>query len=291
MNQKIVLKIKDEELVLIKNLLKALKESTKTMEISSFRYGTLGDDNLVSFNVDGDNVDLVVENLLSNGIKILQPDQEKRKSSKVIVNDLTASQRYNQDEDRKQASRESPSLQLEAALKNGDYETVIKLSKDFRNGFEVINKAKENIDAAILKAIDNAYDKGLKSRFEVDSSVDILMKVAGDKNLKAFNKIGIQKTAGLKAVTLCEGNIDQTNNLIRICNNSLIPSITCLKSAAAFARIIEKYPQKAEEELTVASKNLNIRWLRIALDMTGPELPKEETDMILNLIEALQSKQ
>lgn len=291
MNQKIVLKIKDEELVLIKNLLKTLKDSTKTMEINSFRYGTLGDDNLVSFNVDGDNLDLVIENLLSNGIKILQPDQEKRKSSKVSANDLTASQRYNQDEDRKLVARESPSLQLEVAMKKGDYETVIKLSKDFRNGFEVINKAKENIDAAILTAIDKAYSKGLKSRFEVDSSVDILMKVAGDKNLKAFNKVGIQKTAGLKSVSLCEGNIDQTNNLIRICNNSLLPSIICLKAAAAFAKIIEKFPQKSEEELTVASKNLNIRWLRIAIDMTGPELPQNETDIILNLIEALQSKQ
>lgn len=291
MSQKIVLKIKDEELVLIKNLLKSLKDSTKTMEINSFRYGTLGDDNLVSFNIDEDNLDLIVENLLSNGIKILQPDQEKRKSTKVTSNDLTASQRYNQDEDRKLAAKESPSLQLEVALKNGDYETVIKLSKDFRNGFEVINKAKENIDTAILKSIDKAYNKGLKSRFEIDSSVDSLMRVASDKNLKAFNKIGVQKTAGLKSVSLCEGNIDQTNNLIRICNNSLIPSIICLKAAVAFAKIIEKYPQKAEEELTVASKNLNIRWLRIALDMTGPELPQNETDIILNLIEALQSKQ
>lgn len=291
MSQKIVLKIKDEELVLIKNLLKSLKDSTKTMEINSFRYGTLGDDNLVSFNIDEDNLDLIVENLLSNGIKILQPDQEKRKSTKVTSNDLTASQRYNQDEDRKLAAKESPSLQLEVALKNGDYETVIKLSKDFRNGFEVINKAKENIDAAILTSIDKAYNKGLKSRFDIDSSVDLLMRVASDKNLKAFNKIGVQKTAGLKSVSLCEGNIDQTNNLIRICNNSLIPSIICLKAAVAFAKIIEKYPQKAEEELTVASKNLNIRWLRIALDMTGPELPQNETDIILNLIEALQSKQ
>ncbi len=291
MNQKIVLKIKDEELVLIKNLLKALKESTKTIDISSFRYGTLGDDNLVSFNVNEDNLDLVVENLLSNGIKILQPDQEKKKNPKILANDITASQRYNQDEDRKLASRESPSLQLDHALKNGDYETVIKLSKDFRNGFEVINKAKENIDTAILTAIEKAYNKGLKSRFEVDSSVDILMKVAGDKNLKAFNKVGIQKNAGLKAVSLCSGNIDQTNNLIRICNNSLIPSIICLKATVEFANVIEKFPQKAEEELTVASKNLNIRWLRIALDMTGPELPKEEIDIALKLIEVLQTKQ
>jgi len=291
MKRKVVVKVTDDELESLKNMLKVLKESSQKIEINSLRYGSLGNHTLVSFNVDEENYDLVSENLTLRGLKLLLPESTERRKQVRLLNEEPGKQNYSQLRDRKISGRDTPSVLLDSAIKQGDYEKVIQLSKDFRIGFDLIKKAKDNIETAIKAAIDDAFNKGLKSIFDIDNSINILLKIAGDKNVKAFNKHDLQKLAGLRAIDLCQSNIEQNNNLIKICNNNLVPSIICIKAAARFYDILQSIPEKAEEEISYASKHLNIRWLRIALDIAIPETPKDEVESVINLIELIQSRQ
>ncbi len=291
MKRKIVVKVNDLELEFVKNMLKVLRDSSQKIEISSLRFGTLGDYTLVSFNVDEENYNLVSENLTLRGLKLLTPEDEAKRKQTKILNEESNTQSFSSLRERRAGGKEAPSVQLDTAIEQGDYEKVIQLSKDFRIGFDLIKKAKENIETSIKAAIDKSYRNGVKSIFDIDSSVNQLLKIAGDKNVKAFNKHDLQKQAGLKAIALCESNIEENNNLIKICNNNLAPSIICVKAAARFYDAVQRNPQKAEEEISYAVKHLNIRWLRIAMDIAMPEIPQEEIDSVMNLIEIIQGRQ
>ena len=93
---------------------------------------------------------------------------------------------------------------MDSAIKNGDFEKVIQLSKDYRN-FEVQKKAKDNIDVSINNAIDHAYNRAIKNKYEVDKSLTILIKIASDNNLKNLHKTGQIKSAGLKVRLTAKG--------------------------------------------------------------------------------------
>lgn len=293
MDIKIVGKISEGKFDSTKNLLKTLKGSSNNIDIKAVRYGTLGEDKLISFNIDDKNVNLVVDNLISMGVKILFPEQfAKKKEIKVILdNQSTSKDSVNSIAEKKATGKESPSALLDLSIKNGDYESVIQLSKDVRLNVDVLDKAKNSIDVTIQIAIDKAYNRGMTSMFEIDSAVDQLIKIASDKNLKVLNRLPLQKMAGIKAVELCGSHVDQTNNLIRICNNNLLPYIVCIKAATKFIAIFENNHDNAEEEILYATKNLNIRWINIALDIIKPELADDELQEVNNLISMVQQRQ
>lgn len=93
MSTKIVAKVSGDKFESAKNLLRALKESSDTIDISTIRYGNLGEDRLLSFNLNEESLKIVIENLIANGIIILFPEQfAKKKETRVSVNNQSASQ-------------------------------------------------------------------------------------------------------------------------------------------------------------------------------------------------------
>ncbi|MHB8580294.1 MAG: hypothetical protein ACYDA4_10615 [Ignavibacteriaceae bacterium] len=293
MSTKIIAKVSEGKFGSAKNLLRALKESSNTIDISTIRYGNLGEDRLLSFNLNEESLKLVIESLIANGIIILFPEQFAiKKETRVIVNNQSISQNVEKSDSVKNISiKESPSVLLDFAIKNGDYEIVVQYSKDIRLGHDLLNQAKENIDISIQTSIDHAYNKGIRSTFEVDNALEQLLKIASDKNLKVLNKQEFQKKAGLKAVELCGSNFEQTNNLIGICNNNLLPYIVCLKAAAKLYEILGSNQEKVQEEILYAAKHLNVRWINISLDIMGPEMQEGEFKSVTSLINLIQQKQ
>ena len=220
MSIKIVAKVSGDKFESAKNLLRAFKESSNTIDISAVRYGNLGEDRLLSFN-----------------------------------------------------------------------EIVVRFSKDIRSGLDILNKARGNIDIAIQTAIDRAYNKGIRSTFDTNNSLEQLLKIASDKNLKVLSKQELQKKAGLKALELCGSNYEQSNNLIQICNNNLLPYFVCLKAAAKLCEILENNQEIVQEEILYATKHLNVRWINIALDIMGPEMHETEFQSVTRLINLVQQIQ
>ncbi len=297
MLKKIVLKVEERELDQVKNVLRSFKESSPEVSFSALRHGTLGDDTLVSFNVDEKYYKALINRLAVSGINVLLPAsktekenaQVKFKSKTIITNERNKSG-INTPFENKQASG-SPVLILDNSIVSGDYEKVIQVSKDIKAGFELMKKAKDNIEKSVNNAITVAFDKALKSSFEMTNGFNQLVRIASDKTLKAMHLVSLQKTAGLNAVKLCAGRREYLNLLIQICNNNSIPNIVCVKASAELAAMVsdeQESEQNGNEDLEYAVRYLNIKWLQIALDLALNEASQTEINSVKNLISTVR---
>ena len=287
MLKKVVVKVDERELSQVKTVLKSYKESEPEVSISALRHGSLGDDALVSFNIDSDHFDAMVEKLNIHGIKVLLPTKKIEKTQvqmkiqeKQVLSSITRSEI-------KRTSSETPVAILEGSIGRGEYEKVIQISKDFRNGYEVIKRAKDSIESTIKKAIDIAFDKAVKSKFEINNSVSQLMKIASDRNLKAMHFINYQKDAGMAAIKLCSTSREYINLLIQICNNNSIPNIVCAKAAVDLTGMVLN-GEEVTEDFEYAVRYLNIKWLQIVVDIVSVELPQREKESIKKLINTVR---
>ncbi|MCL5028663.1 MAG: hypothetical protein M1480_06535 [Bacteroidetes bacterium] len=287
MLKKVVVKVDERGLSQVKTVLKSYKESEPEVSISALRHGSLGDDALVSFNIDSDHFDAMVEKLNIHGIKVLLPTKKIEKTQvqmkiqeKQVLSSITRSEI-------KRTSSETPVSILEGSIGRGEYEKVIQISKDFRNGYEVIKRAKDSIESTIKKAIDIAFDKAVKSKFEINNSVSQLMKLASDRNLKAMHFINYQKDAGMAAIKLCSTSREYINLLIQICNNNSIPNIVCAKAAVDLTGMVLN-GEEVTEDFEYAVRYLNIKWLQIVVDIVSVELPQREKESIKKLINTVR---
>ncbi len=281
--KKIVLKVKERELSQVKNILRLYKESKPDVSFSAPRHGSLGDDELISFNVEEKHYNPLVEKLTLYGFKLLLPINisEKEKVQAVIKQSPGISNTV-QKEIKKNTIGSVDSI-LDGSIERGDYEKVIQISKDFRSGHELIKKAKDNIESTVNLAINLAFEKGMKSKYEINTSFNMLIKIASDKNLKAMHFINQQKTAGLYAIELCIAHREFLNLLIQICNNNSIPHVICIKAAVELTDIVFD-EQNGNEDMEYAVRYLNIKWLQIAFDIAGVEINEAEKDSVKHLI-------
>jgi len=279
--KKIVVKVGERELNQVKSVLKSFKESKQDATISSLRHGSLGDDTLVSFNVEEQYYNYLVEKLTLFGIKVLRPISKTEKDKvQVMVKQKLNVSNYNHTGSNKSV-KETPASILDGSIERGDYEKLIQMSKDFRSGHELIKKAKDNIENTVISAINSAYDKALKSKFEINTSFNQLIKIASDKNLKVMNLINHQKSAGFYAVKICAAYREYINLLIQICNNNAIPNIVCVKAAVELSNMVLL---DENEDIEYAVRYLNVKWLQIAFDIAGNEISQQEKDSVRELI-------
>ncbi len=287
MLKKIVVKVNERELNEVKNVLRSYTESKPDVSISALRHGSLGDDELISFNVDEKHYDPLIEKLTLNGIKVLiAATKSEKEKIQTVIKKVSLNSNINQGNTKK-FNVETPAAVLDGSIERGDYEKVIQISKDFRSGHELIKKAKENIEGTVNAAINLAFEKAAKSKFEINSSFNQLIKIASDKNLKAMHFINQQKTAGLYAVKLCSDHKEYLNLLIQICNNNSIPNIVCIKASVELSSMVLN-EQGGGEDIEYAVRYLNIKWLQIALDVAVNEVNQKEKESVKDLISAVR---
>lgn len=289
MPRKIVAKVSDGGINKIKQELKTLKESRPDISISSIRIGSLGDDDVISFNVNENYYQVIVDQLTSLGVNLLIP-VEKRAKEKIVS--LRSNNPANKDTlsstNSRTAERQNSDLSLETAINNGDYETVIKISKDVRNKPDIINKAKDNLYNTVIGEIERLYQLGNRSRIERKECIERLVKIASDSNIRAMNNIDALKLAGSMAVKLCALPGDYVISLIQLCNNNVVPNIVSVKAAVVLSGLILNESEKSKENLEYAIKRVNIRWLLIAYDVVMGELSMEEKGQFFSLINIIK---
>lgn len=288
MFQKIVVKGSHGELNNVKQLLKNFKESDASLSVGALRFGNLGDENLLSFNVDKEHYNFVIEKFALMGIKLLLPEEKiinvvSKIKSKIELNP-------SKDTGTKNLNNENPSTILDNSIKLGDYEKVIQMSKDFRNGIEVIHRAKESIDLTIKIAMQNAYNKAIKNKFEINDSYSKLIKIASDNKLKMLHKNEFLKEAGLLLVDLCSINKEYMNLLVQICNNNSVFNLVNIKAAIKLSEFVVDNSQDQNENIEYFVKYLNIKWLLIAYDVVNAELTTEEKESFNLLINSIKER-
>jgi hypothetical protein len=287
----VILKVSHEKLKTLKTAIKEAKTLFPRADISPVKQGNLGDDIMASFTIDDDHYQRVIEKIKKAGIIVLgnEPKTEHKKvaNTKPVIStaagDFTVSSSL-------VPKNDSPAAILDFAIKNGDYEKVILFSKDYRIGFEVLKKAKDNVDLAIKNSIDIAYLKALKNKFEVSKCLTQLIKIASDKDLKNLHKNDQIKAAGLKAVELCSIYREYINILVQICNNNSMPHIVCMKAAIKLAYFLSDDDEKSEENLDYAVRYLNLRWLNIVFYTVSLEISEKEKEIFRVLITSIKER-
>lgn len=301
MPKKIIVKISDVKVKTIKKELRRIMESETDISIKQIQFGSLGDESVISFNIDDDHYQMIFERMKRLGAILLIPALKKA-NEKTVSKDInqqsavtSVSFSNNSTINEKQGLStisEKPSISktLDTAINNGDYETLIKISKDIRNSPAFIKKAKDNINDTLTKEIEKVYELGEKSNISRKDSVERLTKISTDRDLKTMNKIDALKSAGLMAVKLCALSIDYISYLVKLCNSNAVPKIVSVKAAVALAELILPDLDQTTQELDYVVKYLNINWLNIAYDIVIVELSTDERDKFIHLVNAIKGK-
>lgn len=296
--KKVVLKINFEDVAAIKLQLKRLQERNPELQYGPIKIGHLGDDVVMSFDIEEGYYGLLLEKLEFTGAKSIvrnenanflekkeaqenQPEQQAQKNTQ-------ASYQTNAQGLKNNTVKKDPNS-LESLVADGEYEKVIDLSKNVKAGYQMMKKAKESVEEAVKNAIKITFGNGSRNRAYLEESITKLIQIGTDKRLKLLNKTDLMTAAGLRAIKLCDSSTDNISDLILIANNNMLPNIVTIKAASKFSETIFKEPEKYEEDFKYAQKYLNTRWILIAKDVVINQMSLTEKLNIKNLVEYIDS--
>ena len=224
--EKITLKIDKEEFERVLSILEKLSDSLPYFKYWSVKYGSLGDDILVTLSVDGENLDRMLEKISLNKITILPLDEK----TKELMNKSTRKHTSNIDLVEK-VWKKANKTQIERYITQGNYKDIIKISRDPRQNPDVRSKAKESIGVAVSAAIDLSFNNAMKNIEAARDCIRELVEISADKKLLPFQEVDLMKHAGMTAINLSTFFDEYNSELIRIINNSSVPNIVSVTAA------------------------------------------------------------
>jgi hypothetical protein len=275
--------VQEKEIEIVKSVFQDLKDKLPDLESTPFKYGRLGDKHILSFKVDSKYYNLFVEKFTFNRIKILFLEKVQKE-----ITDNAISQASNHSDEKTidwSSLKESKSnfsqknmSQIDHYIKNGDYLKLITLSRDISQTTDIIEKASKNISISIANAIEIEKHKAETIKYAVEESIKNLIAISANKILKNIGQTELAKNAGLIAVELCCIHRKYLDNLIDIANNNAVPNIVSIKAAIQLGVIIMDYPDEFADDLALAVRKLNVRWLENAYDVVCNDLDPFEIE-------------
>lgn len=183
---------------------------------------------------------------------------------------------------------------IEDFIKDGEYKILLDIAKDIRLEQNKRNRAETALPAAIKRAIDINYEEGLLSKRRAFVSLDELVEIATNSQLKNLRLNHILENAGNRAIEICTNYSDFADELIKIGNNIKMPNIISIKSVIKFSEIVIKdsttFKSEYEADVVYAIKNTNLRWLNIAYDSVEKTLTDEEKVWLENFMSFIKFK-
>ncbi|MFA6977926.1 MAG: hypothetical protein WC209_01280 [Ignavibacteriaceae bacterium] len=282
--------VNEKQLKTMGSIIEVLTQKLPHLIVTPFKYGKIGNEILVSFKVNQELYQFLIEKLTINGIQVVVQDEKTKKlvdSAKTQIKETGTGRMMPWGN--KQKPRDSEKKSIEELSEAGDYTEVIRISRDITHGKEESERAKLNIDRAIHSAINKAYSEAYSKRLDIQKNIDRLVQIASDNNLQVLQKVDFAKQAGLLAVQICIKNKDYVASLIPICNNNKLHNLICVKAAIAFYEIVFRDRDSYREEVGIARKKLNTRWLMIAINTVEPELTQSEKASFNALIDFISA--
>lgn len=289
--EKVIVICDPKKVEVVKQVVETLKEKIPTLKTTPFRYGKLGEDVIISFNIEKKYHILIVKELTVNNIQIISSDPKVKEINEKVKDKSVPSV---SDYDESNYVRKTPPRKnLNDFIANGDYKDLYKIAKDYTKPKDITNLAKNNIPAAVSNAIKNFYGEGLLRKFETERCIDKLIDISSDKLLRDIHMTEQQKEAGMHAIDLCTKSKKLYGKLINIANNTAVNVLVSVKAAIVFAVYTLDNKHETAEELKRAERELNIRWLSIAVNSVWHELDnteREKFDTIINYVKTNRSR-
>lgn len=179
---------------------------------------------------------------------------------------------------------------LDDLIDGGNYKELIKVSKDITYSTETLSKAKSGILLTVTNAIIKNVDEVAKYRFAIKKTIENLLKIASDTELKLYNCNMLMEQAGVIAIELSSKYEESVHYLIKISNLRNIDNLLNLKAASKFGEIVLSDPGKYENDIRIAVRELNTRWLDMAYDSAKHKLSEEENELLIKCVNMIKSR-
>lgn len=276
----------------IKLIIERLKEKNPSLSSTPLRFGKIGDDIIVTFKVDNKSYKSVIEKLVVNNIKVLSNSESTQRLIDTVKNSNVSNTAKSSGmgwDDLREKNQAGEHKKLQEFISEGNYNEVIRISRTVSLGREIVETAKNNIDHTIEKAINSAFNDGLTKKYDIDINIQKLVQIASDNNLKFLHKNDLMKQAGLNAVIIATRNKEYVGELIKMCNNNLLNNLVNIKAAVKFAEIVLPNPESFKEDILIAIRTINTRWLKIAFNVAANELSENEVVLFNKLIDFIDN--
>jgi len=279
----------------VKLTLQKLEKIIPNLTISKPRYGEIRDQILISFRISKDHLPIVIQKLIYNEIKILPTTDEIKTIIENLTNEIaTNNSIVSMGWEKAKPKVKKPSLsisQLEEMAEEGNYEEILKISKDMINyGQSLVERAQKVLNQTIFNAIQKNYETGQSNKIKAKESIDNLIKIAGEPILRSTQKTELIKEAGNFAIELSKNYDDLHDELILIANNNKVHNHTNVKAVIAFAELIKFDESENSELIEFAVREINLRWLSIALDVAQTNLTPAELKTFNDFIDFIKTK-
>ena len=275
--------VQKSEIEIVKSVFKELKDRLPNLESTPFKYGRLGDKHILSFKVDSKYYNLFVEKFTFNRIKILFLEKEQkeiadRAAAKADKVSETKSLDWTSLKESKSNASQKSLSQIDHLIKNGEYAKLISISRDISQSKDILEKAAKSISVSIANAIDIERTKAENSKHGVDEAIKKLIAIASDRILKNIGQTEMMKQAGQLAVNLSCIHRKHLDNLISIANNNSVPYLISIRAAIQLGDILIDHPDEYKDDLELAVRKLNIRWLENTFDIVKQDLDPHEVE-------------
>jgi len=284
--EKVVIKTDEKDLERVQKVVDSLSQMNKSVMIGKVIYGRLGDNILLSFNTDSASFPFIFEKLTINNVKvILDSSTEKLRQT---ITQKKGPVPYEGWDSLKKQNRAVESI--EAIASSGNYQELFRIIKDIRNEKSRIEEAQNALASTVSICIQNIYQNAKIQKSRIDDSVNKLLEISSDQNLRAPNLIEFTKMAGIFAIELDSNDESTVYKLITICNNNQIHKYANIAAAVKFSKIVFSNLVMHENNLEFAIKKLNLRWLNICFPIVEREFNENDKASFTDLISFIESK-
>lgn len=272
----------------VKRLLSELQAKNKELKVGAPKFGTVKENTLMNFSVTSEHYDLVVSSLAAVGINVVGI------GSKV----KTAAQEGSGDGPKKNVKiktrEKKKELTIEQIIKIasvGRYNDLLDIMEDNLTYSEEIRKrTKELVHDSVLKSIDNKLNKSIASKHDKGQYIEQIMEVATDQRLKTHNFQDLKIKAGEAAIKACALNSEEIHYLVKIANDKRYHETICYKAFIKFAAITLAEMGTYKDDLDIAARDINLRWMRIVSDTVGDKFDKDEQQFFERLVSYLSKR-
>lgn len=284
--EKVVIKTDEKDLERVQKVIESLSQMNKSLMMGKIIYGRLGENILLSFNTDSASFPFIFEKLTINNVKVIL-DSSTEKLRQTLVQKKGPVPYEGWDSLKKQ-NRALESI--EAIASSGNYQELFRIVKDIRNEKSRIEEAQNAIPSTVSICIQNIYNTAKTQKSRIDDSVNKLLDISADQNLRSPNLIEHTKMAGVLAIELYGNDESTAYKLINICNNNQIHKYVNIAAAIKFSKIVLANTEQHENNLEYAIKKLNLRWLNICFPIVEHEFNEADKAAFQNLIQYIENR-
>ena len=288
--REIIAIVQGKELAVVKSLLKVTKERYPDFVVKKFKTGTVSDKTLLTFKVDTRYFKIILERFAYNDIVIMNREKDVTDFIEERKEHKKKKLRSSGWADIKSQKTNISAEILEQYSKNGEFERVLKETiPDLGSEYEIVKKAKSLLSESICNAIEKLLDEAEITKSKAAESIDKLLRIASNNELKNAQKIKERIKAGKAAIKVCLMYENFQTDLIQIANHNKINNEVSIKAVIKFSEIVKANKNNLSDEIIDSLKLLNTRWVRIAFDSVQSKLKKKEVNAFNYLIDFVES--